>query len=182
MSNKAIKISLEVIVLSLLCVILYIINVKKPFTIQQKEVQIILKDTVFVKDTVYVSYESTLQDKPNIPELREALKHYGIKHPDVVLAQAILETGWFESNICKKKNNIFGLFNNRKMDFFKFKHWGLSVKGYKDLFQYKYKPPDNATDEDYYRFLKKAGYAEDPNYINKVRKITNQLISKYGKI
>jgi hypothetical protein len=35
--------------------------------------------------------------------------------------------------------------------------------------QYKYKPPD-----DYYEFLSRIGYAEDKDYIRKLRNITNK--------
>lgn len=54
--------------------------------------------------------------------LKEALSYYNLKHKDIVYAQAILETGHFKSDICLKNNNLFGLYNNDKKQYYKFKH------------------------------------------------------------
>lgn len=124
-----------------------------------------------VVDSIY-RVDSTKQ----LPEdyLMEVLKQYDIKHPHIVYAQAILETGYFTSKVYKDKNNLFGLFDSYNMDYFSFPSWQSSVSGYKRLFQYKYKSIDNATDEDYYKFLQDFGYAEDPYYISKLRKIVKR--------
>ena len=37
-----------------------------------------------------------------VPNLIEEIKLNGIKYPKIVLAQAILETGWFKSSVCRK--------------------------------------------------------------------------------
>ena len=86
-----------------------------------------------------------------------------IYHPDIVLAQAKLETGNYKSKACTVYNNLFGL---RKPDgsYYKFNSWQESVKAYKDWVQNKYIPPN-----DYYDFLDSIRYAEDDNYINKLR-------------
>lgn len=104
----------------------------------------------------------------------DALIYYKVKHPNIVFAQAILESGYYSSDLSKSHNNLFGLYDSRKKDFFRFNHWSQSVRGYINLVQYKYDPPDNATDEDYYKFLKDLGYAEDPEYINKLRVIVKK--------
>ena len=90
---------------------------------------------------------------------------YEIAHKEIVLAEAILETGWFSSNLCKNNNNLFGLYDSRKMDFFAFDHWIYSVRGYKRSIQYRFKE----TDKDYYHFLKRIKYASDPDYIPKLK-------------
>lgn len=105
--------------------------------------------------------------------LMEALLYYDIKHPEIVYAQAVLETGNFKSQLCVQHNNLFGLYNSRKSRYFKYNHWSESVKGYKNMIQYRYKedikkPPNN---EDYYNFLHRIGYAEDKDYINKIKNI-----------
>ena len=46
-----------------------------------------------------------------IPNLIAEIRKNNIKHPKIVLAQAILETGWFKSSVCRKKHNLFGLTN-----------------------------------------------------------------------
>lgn len=103
-----------------------------------------------------------------------ALEYYGVKHPEIVFAQSKLETGNWTSHICKKYNNLFGLYDSKNHDYYKFNHWSESVIAYKEKVQYKYKD----TKEDYYNFLQRIGYAEDSLYIEKVRLITNQEIKK----
>lgn len=129
-------------------------------------------DTVYIK--VPVTPEFFLSESPE-DHLMDALEFFGVKHKDIVYAQAILETGHFNSNICKEYNNLFGLYNSYKKDYYRFKHWTESVEAYLKYIQYKYKPPNN-----YYRFLDSIGYAEDPEYIAKVKKIVNRI--ENGKI
>lgn len=104
--------------------------------------------------------------------LKEALEYYDVKHPHIVHAQAILETGNFTSKLCKEDNNLFGLYNSKSKRYYKFNHWSESVVAYLAFVQYKYKD-----DIDYYKFLEKINYAEDPKYINKLKEIikTNKL-------
>lgn len=102
--------------------------------------------------------------------LMEALEYYGVKHPQIVYAQAVLETGHFKSDLCLNGNNLFGLYNSKKHRYYTFDHWAESVVAYIKFVQYKYKPPD-----DYYEFLSRIGYAEDKDYIRKLRNITNKL-------
>lgn len=98
--------------------------------------------------------------------LKEALEYYDIHHPEIVYAQALLETGYFRSQGCLRDNNLFGLYNSRKHRYHKFNHWTVSVIKYKEWIQKRYKPP-----EDYYKFLQRIGYAEDPQYVNKLKSI-----------
>lgn len=101
--------------------------------------------------------------------LMEALEYYEVKHPQIVYAQAVLETGHFKSDLCLNGNNLFGLYNSRKNQYYKFDHWVESVVAYLDYVQDRYKPPN-----DYYKFLQRIGYAEDPNYINKLKGIVSR--------
>lgn len=107
--------------------------------------------------------------KPPQEGLMEALVYYEVNHPEIVYAQAVLETGWFTSSLCLNYHNLFGLYNSKKMRYYKFNHWAESVVAYVQLVQYKYKPPD-----DYYEFLSRIGYAEDPDYINKLKVIISR--------
>lgn len=109
--------------------------------------------------------EFFLEDKPNIELVLQACEYYGIKYSDIVVSQAILETGHFRSDNCVKHNNLFGLYNSKKKQFYKFDHWTESVKAYRDMIQYRYK------EGDYCFWLEKIGYAEDPEYIKKVTNI-----------
>lgn len=101
--------------------------------------------------------------------LREALGYYNVQHLEIVYAQAVLETGNFKSDLCINDNNLFGLYNSRKKRYYTFDHWTESVEAYIDFIQCKYKPPN-----DYYKFLDNIGYAEDPEYINKLKRIVNR--------
>lgn len=116
--------------------------------------------------------EFFLSDTITVEGLYKACEYYEIQQPDIVVAQAILETGFFKSDLCLKRHNLFGLFNSRTMDFYSFNHWTESVKAYYDLVQYRYK------EGDYYAWLSKIGYAEDPNYIAKVKSVQKRYISK----
>lgn len=113
--------------------------------------------------------EFLLSDKPDSNLLMEALDYYDIKHPHIVYAQAILETGHFRSRVCKEYNNLFGLYDSKKGDYYRFKHWSESVVAYMNCIQYKYEPQT-----DYYVFLTEIGYAEDSLYIDKLKKIVNK--------
>lgn len=100
---------------------------------------------------------------------QEALEYYGVKHPQIVYAQAVLETSHFKSDLCLNGNNLSGLYNSKKHRYYTFDHWAESVVAYLDYVQYRYKPPN-----DYYKFLSDIGYAEDPNYINKLKGIVSR--------
>lgn len=104
--------------------------------------------------------------------LMEALEYYGIPEPEIVYSQAYLETGNFNKyNQNVNNNNIFGLYNSRMGRYMIFDHWVGSVECYKKCFSDRY----TDTTEDYYHFLSRVGYAEDPDYNKKVRQIRKQL-------
>lgn len=97
-----------------------------------------------------------------IPNLYAEIIRNGIRHPKIVLAQAILETGWFTSPVCRNKHNLFGLTNPRTGKYFEFDHWTESVRAYYTKVQYKFKGGN------YLLWLRKIGYAEDPRYVCKI--------------
>lgn len=101
--------------------------------------------------------------------LEEALIYYKVHHEDIVYAQAILETGYFKSRVCLEYNNLFGLYNSRKKQYYRFNHWSESVIAYKNWIQRRYKPS-----EDYYIFLDRIKYAESIEYIPLLKKIVNK--------
>jgi flagellum-specific peptidoglycan hydrolase FlgJ len=96
-----------------------------------------------------------------------------IAHPDIVIAQAIIESGNFKSNIFKENNNLFGM----KMPAYRkttaiginrghavYSSWRESVIDYA-LWQGK--RARYSTKNQYLRRLK--SYAADPNYITKIK-------------
>ena len=108
-----------------------------------------------------------------IDEVLEELEKQDVWYPKVVLAQAILETGWFKCENCSlDKNNLFGLWNSKKQEYFYYTNWKESIGGYKRGIQYKFFRKDY---KDYYHFLSEIGYATDPQYIIKLKKIVKKL-------
>ena len=114
-------------------------------------------------------YRQDFHSKSPEDGLMEALIYYEVQYPQIVYAQALIETGNFKSNLCLNSNNLFGLYNSSRGRYHRFDHWTESVVAYKDFIQRRYKPP-----EDYYKFLQRIGYAGDPNYISKLKKAVNK--------
>ena len=104
-----------------------------------------------------------------IPNLYRKIIRNGIQYPKVVLAQAILETGWFTSPLCRNQHNLFGLTNPKTGKYYEFSHWTESVRAYYTKVQYKYKGGN------YLLWLREIGYAEDPKYVREVMKVLSQL-------
>lgn len=113
--------------------------------------------------------QKSMPPELTIPNLYAEIVSNGIRHPKIVLAQAILETGWFTSSVCRNKHNLFGLTNPRTGKYFEFGHWTESVRAYYTKVQYKYKGGN------YLLWLRDIGYAEDPNYVCSVISILKTL-------
>ena len=108
-----------------------------------------------------------------IPNLYQEIIRNGIQHPRIVLAQAILETGWFRSPLCRNRHNLFGLTNPKTGKYYEFNHWTESVRAYYTKVQYRYcqKNQTSTSDVDYLKWLQQTGYAEAPMYIQSVKEI-----------
>jgi len=96
-----------------------------------------------------------------------ALQEMKISHPEIVLAQSKLETGYYTSQLTRTHNNIFGF--RTKNGYLQFDHWKECIQYYKKWQSKRYKGSG-----DYYKFLQEIGYAEDTNYIHKLKKIVNE--------
>ena len=116
-----------------------------------------------------------LLEDVNEEVLYKTLVHYKFPEPAIITAQAVLETGNFKSRLCSDNNNLFGLYNSKKLEYYKFDSWISCIFAYKKFILNKYKDG-----EDYYEFLQKIGYAEDPKYIDKVKSIELRIIEKYN--
>ena len=136
----------------------------KPFISFLNDYIIRLQDKIaYVRDGI------KSQQELNIQNLVTEMDRCGITNQRYVVAQALLETGYFTSRVCLECNNLFGLRRPSDGSYYEFDRWEESVKAYKDYVQYKYKGGD------YLLFLKRIGYAEDPNYIVKVHQIAKTL-------
>lgn len=129
---------------------------------------------VSLKATLQNTTKDKNQAKNNLPQLtipnlyKEIIRN-GILYPKIVLAQAILETGWFRSSVCRNKHNLFGLTNPRTGKYYEFNHWTESVRAYYTKVQYKYKGGN------YLLWLDEIGYADNPDYIRTVVNICDMF-------
>ena len=128
-------------------------------------------DTVSRCQRQIVKHTASTDNLPEltIPNLLAEIKKNNIKYPKIVLAQAILETGWFKSSVCRNKHNLFGLTNPRTKTYYEFNHWTESVKAYYDKVQYRYKGGN------YLLWLRDIGYAEDRGYIRAIIRVLKTL-------
>ena len=116
--------------------------------------------------------EFFLANKPTKELVKEACEYFGLSNVDIVVAQSILETGHYNSENCTKNNNLFGLYNSKRGRYYHFDCWWKSVLMYKESIQ---RESRMRTNEDYFDYLVRIGYAEDPLYIDKLKRI----IKKY---
>lgn len=136
---------------------------------QRKDNKPLFRNSGTVSKSRTDSDHSRILPELTIPNLLEEIRKNGIQYPKIVLAQAILETGWFKSSVCSNKNNLFGLTNPRTGEYYEFSHWTESVRAYYTKVQYRYKGGN------YLLWLKNIGYAEDPGYIRAVIRVLRML-------
>jgi len=103
--------------------------------------------------------------KKQIEEIYTYIKCCEIQHPEIVLRQAIWETGWFKSDYCRNRHNLFG-FRHTKT-YMTFNSWQESVEYYKKWQEKRYKDPN----EDYYKFLVRVKYATSKEYVSKLKSL-----------
>ena len=129
-----------------------------------------------MEPTKEVWAESKTLPALTIPNLYQEIIRNDIKHPKIVLAQAILETGWFRSPFCRNRHNLFGLTNPKTGKYYEFNHWMESLRAYYTKVQYRYSQRNriNSSDVDYLKWLRDIGYAEDPRYIQAVVQVMKQ--------
>jgi hypothetical protein len=97
-----------------------------------------------------------------------------IREPEIIKAQIRHETGNLTSRFCREQNNLCGMRLARSREttaigegnhMAKYRSWQESLQDYK-IWQDKYYPGGN-----YYNFLSKHGYATDPWYMFKLKRI-----------
>jgi uncharacterized FlgJ-related protein len=134
-----------------------------------------------------VQIDSNTKESITKESLYEQIMKYGIKFPDIVFAQAILESGEFTSKLFKSANNLFGMKVPAKREsakigvtqsgYSKYKDWEYSVYDYSLWQDHMLKSRNDMTKKQYFVLLGKV-YAEDPQYVNKLK----QRISEYNHI
>lgn len=98
-----------------------------------------------------------------VEEVFAEICRLGIREPQIVMRQAMLETGWLRAPFLMKRNNLFGF---RYRSYLTFDDWKESVRYYRDWQARRYKDSDPS----YYAFLTRIRYGA-PNYLQHLRKI-----------
>jgi hypothetical protein len=135
------------------------------------------RDLIIYLDQKYFSEEQLIKE----------LKSKNINKPHIVLAQTKIETGNFTSKIFKQNHNLFGMKKARirpttslgiKRGHAYYDCWESSVEdyGYYQAYQGLARVD---SDEEYFNLLSQLGYADDPNYIEKVKALSAKLKSKF---
>ena len=127
-------------------------------------------DSLTINNNYSYSHITTFENKTPEEGIDEALQYYNIKHPTIVKAQAILETAHFTSDLCIKNNNLFGLYDSKNKRYYSYNPWWESIIAYKKTIQKRYE-----NSRYYYMFLEDIEYAEDKEYINKLKEIAEGL-------
>lgn len=131
-------------------------------------------------ETELVILEST-EDQFSQEALVEELKRLNVRYPHIILAQAILETGFYDSRVFKENNNLFGMKEARarattakgtQLGHAYYDHWKESVTDYA-LYQAAYLNKLR-TEKKYLSYLER-NYAEAKNYDVRL----TELIEKY---
>lgn len=114
------------------------------------------------------------------------LKKLKIQYPEVVLAQARLETGGYKSRIFRENHNLFGMkeavrrintAQGTQYNHAYYEHWRESVYDYA-FYQCRYMGQVRSREE-YFNLLSQS-YAEDPVYVTKLKnEIKKRNLSKY---
>lgn len=148
-----------------------------------KKVLVVLVGVLFFGFTL--PKEERLLTKEN---LWQVINEMDIKYPDLVFAQAVLETGHFKSVNCKVNNNLFGMKLPRVREtvatkgtkgYARYVDWVQSVYDYK-LYQDYIFSKKNYSRTQYMSMLDKV-YCESKNYTTKLKSIIkrhNYIISK----
>ena len=112
---------------------------------------------------------SSNTDSVTVYDVYRYIKCSGILYPEIVLRQAVWETGWFKSKHSLQKNNLFGFRYSQK--YMSFENWKACVDYYKSWQLRKYTNPE----EDYYKFLIRIKYATSQKYISSLKSLKIEI-------
>lgn len=130
-----------------------------------------------------LSLKGISQSLPKISKenLWKEILEAGIKFPEYVFAQALLESGTFTSRVFKMNSNLFGMkvpkkretvaVNKTSSGYAKYPHWTESVQDYL-LFQNHIMVKYN-TKEKYIAYLS-TRYAETDDYVSRLHRVMKE--------
>jgi len=122
------------------------------------------------------------KSQPSKTEVYQQIVSEGLIFPDIVFAQAILESGNFKSKVSRENNNFFGMrlakvrkttAIGQKSGYAKYISWKEGVKDYKLWQDRIIKNKPNITRDEYMSLLNRI-YAQSSSYVSYVKLIVRQ--------
>ena len=148
--------------------------------------------TVFVFITSIISCKSepiqnmyrSNSDSIKVDELIKAVYTLPFKYKKIVIAQAILETGWFTSKNFKVNNNLFGMktpytrvttADSSINGYAHYSKWELSVIDYYLMISVRNDIINIKTEAEYYRYVDRIYSEVGISYSNQLKQIIEKL-------
>jgi hypothetical protein len=134
-------------------------------------------DGVYYTEKFEKEFSINSSDDFSRANMIKLMKQLNIQFPYIPMAQSILETGFWKSDIFLENHNLFGMKEARaristasgtNKNHAHYNSWRESIYDYA-FYQCRYLPKIQSEDE-YFAYLG-ASYAEDTSYINKVKQI-----------
>ena len=128
---------------------------------------------------VSVTCPHHVDDSLSLENLERLLIDMHVEHPKIVMAQIRLESGNLQSKLTKENNNFLGMKYpaqrpttsiGEKNGYAEYLTWRDCAFDYL-IWQSRY--AKKLSEEEYYKYLSSV-YAEDKNYINKLKQIANE--------
>lgn len=129
-----------------------------------------------------------IKDTLNVDNLRLSIYSLPFKYKGIVLAQAILETGWFKSDNCLKNNNLFGMkrvharvttSDTTINGYAHYSNWNMSVIDYYILNSVTQDIIPSRTKEEYYHYLDRIYSEVGKSYSSQIKNIVDRLAVLY---
>jgi uncharacterized FlgJ-related protein len=147
--------------------------------------------TILFTSLVTLSSFTTINDTESVSLTHELLYEQiiekNIKYPEVVFAQAVLESGHFKAPLFISQNNLFGMkvpkkrettaINKGNKGYAKYLNWSSSIDDYLLWQQFTLKNKSGLTKSQYLSLLGKI-YAKDKNYVSTLKRV----MGKHKKI
>lgn len=160
---------------------IFIVSLTVAFTQSDKiidatKVSIVAPDG-FYSDIQYDSINNPISDEI----LYNYLKTMRVPHADIIVAQALLESQNFNSDLFKRQNNFLGMKRSReristtgqgKGEYKDYTNWQECTTDY--IFWMDHYQAHKLNRDEYFKLLGKI-YAEDPKYVEKLKEIIKKF-------
>jgi len=136
---------------------------------------------VVVLSTNMVGQDTIIVDTFSVEALKIYLEEVNVRYPDIIFAQAVLESKNFTSDVFKDNHNLMGMKCAASRPY---THLGVSNRGHAVYASWRMSVLDYViyqscytrglkTEEEYLKFLGHS-YATDPRYVEKLKSIMGQ--------